>query len=306
MSIGTDGRQIVRYSNVDELTLETRALFRLKVTLDANLDGNAEQTASSPAFMFSRETFPVGRRTFSMPLVNVEHFAGTIITTSAGITLPKPVTMPTSAALFIEDLATGKTYEVNKTASNQTQIVTVGSLDPAVNRIALRTHQTLSSLLPAEYFSLDDTVLSFDAATNSFTSHDLTPTGWAEDSILPKQTGVLIHVRSSEVSIILTGQVTGRFEVHPTSNTRFLGSGSIQSESPLSLGLTPEKHFRTSIDPVNASRLRLWKSDFDSTESGYDQLYLSPIMWLRENDPNAQNLNEERLIDPFRAFFLLH
>ena len=64
-------------------------------------------------------------------------------------------------------------------------------------------------------------------------------------------------------------------------------------------------NFRAAIDPVNATRLRLWKADADVTQTGYDQLYLSPIMWLRENDTSSQSLSEEKLIVPFRAFFLV-
>jgi len=305
MSIGSDGRQIVRYAGVDAITLGARSFFRLKVSLDANLDGNAEQTAISPSVMLSRETFPVGQRSFSMPLVNTELFAGMALIGDATITLPKPVTLPTSTELYIEDLATGLTYEVDEVASTGTTIAIEESIPDTGSRIALRAHHTLSSLLPADLFAVEDRVLSFDSTANNFTTSDLTSAGWSEDVVIPKQTGVLVHVRSSEVTLLLTGQVSTKTALKPASSTRFLGSTSIVAESPLSLGLTSENNYRAAIDPVNASRLRLWKGDADTTQTGYDQLYLSPIMWLRENDAAAQNLTEEKLIEPFRAFFLV-
>jgi len=305
MSIGSDGRQIVRYAGVDGSTLEPRAIFRLKISLDADLDGNAEQTAISPSMMFSRETFPVGQRSFSMPLVNAELYAGTAIIGDASITLPKPVTFPASTALYIEDLATGLTYEVDEAASTSTTIAIEASLPATVSRIALRAHHTMGSLLPADLFSVEDRVLNFDSTSNQFTAIDVTETGWREDAIIAKQKGMLVHVRSSEVTVTLTGQLSIKTELIPASSTRFLGSTSIVAESPLSLGLTSENNFRAAIDPVNATRLRLWKADADVTQTGYDQLYLSPIMWLRENDTSSQSLSEEKLIVPFRAFFLV-
>jgi hypothetical protein len=304
MTIGTDGRQIVRYANLDATTLETRALFRLKVSLDANLDGTAEQVAVSPSVMFSRETFPIGQRTLSMPLVKTELFAGSITNTDSTVTLPTPVTLPANTELYLEDLTTGLAYEIDESASTSTTLVATEALPP-LNRVALRVHHTLSTLLPADLFTAEDRVLTFDPAVNNFTPTDLTATGWAEDLTLPKQTGLLVHLRTSEVTLLLTGQVTLKPALKPATATRLLSSSSVTAESPFRLGLTPENNFRAATDPSAATRLRLWKADTDSTQTGYDQLYLSPIMWLRESSPSAENLSETKLLDPFRAFFLV-
>jgi hypothetical protein len=304
MTIGTDGRQIVRYANLDATTLEPRALFRLKVSLDANLDGTAEQTAVSPSVMFSRETFPIGQRTLSMPLVKVELFAGSVTATDSTVTLPNAVTLPAATELYLEDLTTGLAYEIDESASTSTTLVATEALPP-LTRVALRVHHTLGTLLPVDLFTAEDRVLTFDPAANNFTPTDLTATGWAEDLILPKQTGLLVHLRTSEVTLLLTGQVTTIPALKPATVTRLLGSSSVTAESPFRLGLTPENNFRAATDPSAATRLRLWKADADSTQAGYDQLYLSPIMWLRESSPTAENLSETKLLDSFRAFFLV-
>jgi len=306
LSISGDGRQLVRYAGVDAATLGPRALFRLKVALDSNLDGAAEQTATSPTVMFSRETFPVGQRTLSMPLVQAELYAGAITQEDLTVILPQAITPPAGARLYLEDLATGSTHEIDESASTSTRLkLEAGTAAPALTRIALRIHHTLGSLLPADLLTAGDRVLTFDAGANGFTSIDLTSTGWSSDPVLPKNGGVLVHLRSSEATLLFTGQVGQKLVIIPASATRLMGSASVVTESALSLGLTSENNFRAAIDPASATRLRLWKADTDPAQTGYDQLYLSPIMWLREIDTTAQNLTEEKLIEPFRAFFLV-
>ncbi len=304
MSIGSDGRQRVRYSSLEAEASQDRALFRLKVVLDSNLDGKAEQTAYSPTLMFSRETFPIGRRTFSMPLVKAELFAGIITQENDSILLPEAIDLPANGELYVEDLATGNTYEIEEKASTGTRLKLETTL-PTLTRIALRSHQTLGDLLPGDLFAQDDRVLTFDPTANDFTAIDLTDSGWSSNPALPKQTGVLVQVRSSEVTVIVTGQVSQKSNIKPANTTRLLSSASVLAESPFSLGLTSDNGFRAAVEPTNASRIRLWKGDNDATQTGYDQLFLSPIMWLRESDTSAQNFNEVRLMEPFRAFFVV-
>ncbi len=306
MTIGGDGRQLVRYAGVDAATLGPRVSFRLKIGLDSNLDGAAEQTATSPVIMFSRETFPVGQRTFSMPLVQAELFAGTIAQEGLNVILPQAVTPPAEARLYLEDLVSGSTHEIDESASTGIRLkLESGAIVPSLSRIALRAHHSLGSLLPSDLLTAGDRVLTFDAAANGFTSIDLTSAGWSSDPVMPKNGGVLVHLRSSEVTVLLTGQVSQKPVIIPAAATRLMGSASVVTESTLSLGLTSENNFRAAIDPASATRLRLWEADTDPDETGYDQLYLSPIMWMRESDTAAQNLTEEKIIEPFRAFFLV-
>ncbi|GEP41637.1 GEVED domain-containing protein [Brevifollis gellanilyticus] len=310
MSIGSDGRQIVRYAAVDEGVLQSRAQFRLKVMLDANLDGAAEATAVSPAVMYSRETFPVGQRSFSMPLVKAELYAGTVTVSDAGITLPKAVTLPASTELYVEDLATGLGYEVDETTSTSTSIVTKTSVPAGLVRAAVRAHHTVSQLFPADVFTSGtaeaaDRLLSFDSTTNAFAPNHLTNSGWTQDTTLPKAGALLMHVRNHEVSLLLTGQVGVKVLAKPSTGTVFISSTSAGVESPQSLGLTTDRGFRAGSRPANATRLRLWKPDADMTQAGYDSLYLTPTQWQRQDDATMRNLTSEKLLEPFRAFFIV-
>ncbi|GEP45558.1 putative Ig domain-containing protein [Brevifollis gellanilyticus] len=305
LSIDSDGRQIVRYASVDETTLSPRALFRLKIMLDSNLDGTAEASATTPEVMFSRETFPVGQRTFSMPLVKSELYAGSITLSGSTATLPQPVTLPVHAQLYLEDTASGLTYEVDESSSTATSIHLEGAAPASLPRAALRVHHTLSDLLPADLFTTDDRVLTFDAATNTFLPCTLTAAGWETNLVLARQSGLLVHLRQTETTLLLTGQVTVKPSLTPATGTRFLGSVSAVVQSPASLGLIPEYGFRASTRPTSATRLRLWKPDADLSQTGYDSLFLSPTQWQRQDDATLRNLTNEKLLEPFRAFFLL-
>jgi hypothetical protein len=308
ITIGPDGRQIIRYNNVDEASIEPRGLLRLKVSLDSNLDGSAEHTAVSPTVMFSRETFAIGQRTFSMPLVKAELFAGNVSLEGNSITLPKAVTLTEGSHYYLEDLITGLSYEIDEAASTATEITLEGSAPAALTRVALREHQKLSQLLPADLFSEGDRVLTFDAAANSFTANPVTEDStWTRDQLIGKTSGLMIQVRegSREVSQLFTGQVTVKPTPSTASGTRLSGSASAAEVSPADLGLNETKGFRASTETTEASRLRLWKADSDAEQTGYDQIYLSPMGWQRQDDATGTDLTKEKLLQPFRAYFLL-
>jgi hypothetical protein len=310
LSIGADGRQIVRYAGVDAATVGPRALFRLKVMLDANLDGISEATSLSPAVMFSRETFPAGQRTFSMPLVKPELFSGAVTLENGAVVLPVAVTLERGASYHLEDLATGRTYEVDEEASTGSRLVLEGVMPAVMARAALRPHHTLSSLFGTDVLAAGteetaDRVLTFDATANAFTSTWLAVDGWSSDFIIGRQTGLMVHIRSSEVTLLFTGQVALKPQLSATAGTRLTGSASVLAESPFSLGLASASGFRASADPAQATRLRLWKPDADAAQTGYDSLHLSPDGWLRQDDPASQVLTQEKLLPAFRAFFLM-
>jgi hypothetical protein len=308
MSIGTDGRQIVRYPSVDAASIEPRGLIRLKVSLDADLDGNAEQTATSPVVMFSRETFAIGQRTFSMPLVKAELFAGSVTLDGSSVTLPEAITLVKGSHYYLEDLTTGLSYEIDEAASAATQLVLEGNAPATLSRAAVREHQRLSQLLPADLFTEGDRVLTFDATRNSFTANPLTAAGtWTRDQLIGKTSGLMVHVREEgvEVTQLLTGQITLKPVPTSTSGTRFTGSASAVAVSPADLGLDEDQSFRVSADPTSAARLRLWKADSDATQTGYDQFYLSPTGWQRQESATGEILSDSKLLEPFRAFFLV-
>jgi hypothetical protein len=66
--------------------------------------------------MFSRETFAIGQRTFSMPLVKAELFAGNVSLEGNSIPLPKAVTLTEGSHYYLEDLITGRSYEIDEAA----------------------------------------------------------------------------------------------------------------------------------------------------------------------------------------------
>jgi hypothetical protein len=318
LSISSDGRQIVRYTAIDNAPAfagSVRGLVRLKVSLDADLDGTAEDSATSPVFMFSRETFPVGQRSFSMPLVKAELFAGNV--TSSGITLTLPTTVTLGGESYIEDLSTGAIYEINEAASTSTEIVLTRTPITALTRVALRAHHSLASLLPEDVFTSGDSaesadrVLTFDSATNAFAVTHLSSSGWqregfgATETVMAPQSAVLVHARSSAVSVFFVGQVITKQSLKPTLGTRFMGSSSVVEESAATLGLSQANGFRASTRATSATRLRLWKADSDATQTGYDSLFLSPTQWQRQEDASGENLTNEKLLSPFRGFFLL-
>jgi hypothetical protein len=261
--------------------------------------------------MFSRETFPVGQRTFSMPLVRSELYAGRVTLSAGTVTLPVPAALPAGAACYLEDMVTGQGYEIDEAASTATTLVLEGARPFSLSRAYLRLHQTLSSLLPADELmpgtaETADRILSFDAVGNRFVSRHVTAEGWSQDLVLPRHMGLMVHLRHGEVTRLLTGQVAVRPALSPAGQTRLMGSGSIVEESPAGLGLTVGRSFRASTDPAQAARLRLWKPDEDAAlPASYEQLYLSPLGWLLQKDPAAQNQNQRKLLRPFRAFFLV-
>jgi hypothetical protein len=121
---------------------------------------------------------------------------------------------------------------------------------------------------------------------------------------------LLVHVRNSEATVLLTGQVTVKRLIKPESETRFLGTGSVIAESPESAGLTVSGGFRASPEAGTSSRLRLWKADAETGATGYDSLFLhqtgeSSARWLRQDDSFLQDLSAETLLQPFRGFFLV-
>jgi hypothetical protein len=148
-------------------------------------------------------------------------------------------------------------------------------------------------------------VLTFDAAANAFSSTWLAVDGWSDDFIIGRQTGLMVHIRNSEVTLLLTGQAALKPQLAPSSGTRLIGSASVLSESPHSLGLSSANGFRANADPAEATRLRLWKPDADAAQTGYDSLHLSPDGWLRQDDPAPQVLTQEKLLPAFHAFFLM-
>ncbi|MEQ1750217.1 MAG: SdrD B-like domain-containing protein, partial [Prosthecobacter sp.] len=323
-SIAADGSQIVRYASLEDSTVfagQSRGFVRLKIALDADLNGVPEDTAVSPVQAFSRENFSIGQRSFSMPLVKAELFAGNISAMEGNaLVLPVSVTLP-AAQLYIQDLITGINYEVDELASTSTRIALIAESIPALSRIALRAHHTLVELLPADLFTSGtteaeaDRIMTFDPASNAFQVTWLSSTGWTRDSanvgseLLPPQSAVLVHARSAEVSVLLTGQLANSAALQASSSTRLISTGLSITQSPEAAGFTVAKGYRAASSASAASRLRLWKADSDASASGYDNLFLmqtdTAAIWVREEAATQTDLSQEPLLEPFHGFFLV-
>jgi len=242
-----------------------------------------------------------------MPLLQPELYAGSVSQDDNGaVILPQPVTLQPGTAYGLEDLATGQVHEVDEAASTSTRLV----LETAarLQRAALRPHQTLAHVLPADGFSPEDRVLAFDSTSNSFQANPVDEEGaWSSgDWVLRPEQGWIVHVRSVEVTQLLTGQVGVKARIQPAGTTSLRGSRSVVAESPAGLGLEAAAGHRSSEKPTSAARLRLWKPDAEAgAAAGYDQLYLSPGGWRRQEDGSGADLSQEPLLLPFRAFFLL-
>jgi hypothetical protein len=183
-----------------------------------------------------------------------------------------------------------------------------GNAPATLTRAAVREHQRLSQLLPADLFTEGDRVLTFDTTRNSFTANPVTASGtWTRDQLIGKTSGLMVHVREEgvEVTQLLTGQITLKPVPTSTSGTRFTGSASAVAVSPADLGLDEDQSFRVSADPTSAARLRLWKADSDATQTGYDQFYLSISGWQSQESATEEILSDSKLLKPFRAFFLV-
>ena len=319
------GGQTQRYSQVDSTVFAGAAQgwVRLKVTLDADLNGQAEATAITPAWMFSRESFAIGTRSFSMPLEQPELYAGVIsnlegeqslrLAGLSGITLTQP-----SVLEVLDGAHAGERFAVSQIQGSLVSTDAKVPADLAGSRVALRPLWTLGQVLPPDLFVSGDSaetadrVLRYHAATNGFTSLWLSGTGWTGDdgrALMPGQ-AVLVQARSQEVTVLLAGQVPQTsVPVVPMSGTRLVSAHQVREVTPFGLSLTAEAGFPASPEPTSATRLRLWKADADRSETGYDSLYLhlsgSDSQWLREGDASAIDLSREDLLRPFHGFFLV-
>ncbi|TDU67286.1 putative Ig domain-containing protein [Prosthecobacter fusiformis] len=326
-SYDKQGEPIQRYAGVDSTVFAgaARGLVRLKVALDADLNGSPEATAVTPAWMFSREAFPPGTRSFSMPLEQPELYVGIVarregdqslsLTGLSGISLDAPMILE-----ILDGKQAGQRLTV--TALDGSLVTTAEALpaELAGERVALRSAWTLDQLLPADLFvsgataETADRVLYYDSASNGFVTAWLSASGWIGTDkksplLLPGQ-AVLVQARTQEVTVLQAGQVPQfTAPLLPQSGTRFIASQQVLERSPADLNLTTAAGFPAGAEPASATRLRLWKVDQGTDETGYDNLYLrlsSPAsQWLREGDPSGQDLTDEDLLKPFHGFFLV-
>ena len=328
-TFAADGSQTLRYADLESdpaLIGHTTGYLRLRLSLDADLNGQPEAAVTSPVHALSRQHFPLVARTLSMPLLRRDTFTGHPTAVEGG-TLVLPTGVTADQPAYVEVLAgpaAGRRYQVDTAASSAGRIVLADISHPVTTatRISLRPHWTLPALLPPGHFtpgtSPDDAdrVMTYDPAANTFRVHHLAATGWtlgttdAAATVLPPQSALLVQPRTAEVSLLLTGQLPPVVPaLQPAPGTRLLSTGEIQPRSPADVGLTPARGFPAATDPAAATRLRLWQPDSDPAATGYDSLHLhqhpSSAHWLRDSDPTQTDLSTAPLLQPFHGFFLV-
>ena len=309
--------QTLRYANVDGMPF-----LRLKVTLDADLNGTAEASAFTPVQSWARRDLPVGRQTLSMPLARASIFSGKVASLSGSIVtlntggIAVGSLMQSGTSYYIEALdgaLAGRTYDITSTSGSS--ITLSGAVDAALlgARISLRPHQTLGTLLPAAVLLASateedaDRVLFYDSTTNSFQIYWLraaaTGAQWvragdasladASARIIAPQEGMLVQVRSTPVALTLHGEVRSAALAPPqAAGTRLIGTG-------LSVPLAPGAQSHT----VGA-RIRLWSGDTDPASATYQNYLLNEqSQWIEE--ATGVDVTTQPILDVFRAYFLV-
>lgn len=292
-SFGSDGTVTLRYADLEAASAMAQGFIRIKVMLDADLDGTAEATAFTPVQGFARRTFNAGRQTFAMPLQSAPVFVGRVASVDgARITLPVAVSLADKAHYLevLDGPLVGRVFDVDAGLKLSSSAAISGA------RVAIRPHHTLASLLPATAFEMGDNeetsdrALSFDSATNSFQTH-LLASDAAAGRVVAADEGLFVQVRRKPVTLVFSGEVRGQPLALPTNGgTRLLGTGLALPRTPGALGLP------------SGSRLRLWSGDADPATAAYQNLLLDEASrWIDES--NGADLTAEPLLEAFRAFF---
>jgi protocatechuate 3,4-dioxygenase beta subunit len=310
ISQNNDGMETLRFSDVG--TLGELGFLRLKVSLDADLNGVPEATVVSTAQAWLRRDF-TAQQTFSMPLLAPDIFCGTLL---QGVkSLLKP-----GQSYYVEILDgehAGRRFELDEEATtNDAPAFETTTPDLAGARMAVRSHWTVDSLFPADTLqpgadeTTADRLLFFDPATGSFAPQWLSADGWKGDGdagrIIAPGEGLLVHVRSGSVPVTFTGAVRSTPYVRPVvAGMQLIGSGFPVAHTAHSLGLTPEAGFTTASTPAQATRIRLWKGDATPGDNTYRSLYLNQpdSLWLDEAD--GTDISTQPLFEASRAWFLL-
>jgi protocatechuate 3,4-dioxygenase beta subunit len=295
-TIGAGQTETLRFADLETATALEQGFVRLKVQLDADLNGTAEAAAVTPAQGWSRRTFTVGRQTLSMPLLKPAVFIGRVSSVNdTQISLPVAVTLPPETAHYLEVLdgpLSGQTFDIG----SDLKLASVAAVAGA--RVAIRPHWTLATLLPASAFEHGSTpeeadrALTFDSATNSFQTHPLADEATAT-RVVPPQEGLFVQIRTTDVTLSFLGEVRAAPLALPQSaGTRFIGTG-------LALPLAPGSQPHTT-----GSRLRLWSGDADPSTAAYHNYLLNDqSRWIDET--TGIDITTQPAFDAFRAYFLV-
>lgn len=305
-----DGTETLRYADV--APLGQLGFLRLKVSLDADLNGVPEAAAASAPQAWLRRDF-TGQQSFSMPLLPADVYRGTA-------PLGVKSRLQPGTAYYVEVLSgpySGLRIELDEElTTDQSLAFETPPPDLTGAVLSVRPHWTVASLFPADSLqpgteeSAADRLLFFDAATGSFTSQWLSAEGWKGSAdgarIIAPGEGLFVQVRNDSATLTFTGAVRDTpFTLPLAAGVQFIGSGFPVAHSLQSLGLTTDAGFTASSTPDQATRLRLWQADLTPGDHTYRSLYLhNPAsLWLDEAD--GTDVTNQPLLEPGRAWFLI-
>jgi len=314
-TFNADGTVSRRYTGIDKSALFASAstgFLRIRVDLDTNRDAQPEASAFSTIFAWSRQLFPPGTRTFSMPLVQPALFTGRV----AGV-VGREVALPASLALpagshyleVLEGSLSGRHFEIDAAASAGNVVALAQDLPASIvgARIAVRTHWTLAELLPPEAFGSEDRLQLFDPATSAYSSLLPLDGRWTDDVLsmnarpLAPHEALLVQTRDTALLLPFVGELRMTPLPLPVeAGTHLIGSGW-----PTSLP-APVNGLRSGATPEMADRLRFWNGDFLPGATEYTGYFLkdaaaTPI-WTPQT---METPTESPQLLPFHGHFLI-
>lgn len=342
-----DGMEVVRYPGVQSAAMFASGevgYVRLQVRLDADHDGTADTTSTTPVFAFSMRQFPAAQGSFAMPLQRTDLFVGKVESVSSGKldvsgsvgALGLIEVMSGNPCLYVEVLTgqyAGHRFDVAHTGSTESEIAldltstrnTLVSIPSSVagERVALRQHWTLEALFPKAKLRAGiastnaDRIMFFE--NGGFKVHWLLSTTsglkWMIEGdakaadpgarIMDPAEGVIVQLRSA-LTQPLVGQVRqGAFVAKLRSGSQLVGTGSLLARSPSAQGMTGVHGFASSDASSTADRIRIFSGDATPGTTSYvNYFYKSGSVATWVNETDGTVVDEDKLFLPFRAAFI--
>jgi hypothetical protein len=289
-TFNSDGTVTRRYSGIAPARA-TLGFLRLRIDLDADLNGTPEFTTTTSPHAWAWQSFTTGARTFSMPLMQPAVYTGPASFSTGGtLVLSTPLQIDTPHELEILD-GTHKGLCLTLPATRTSTTIhhlSAASLPTGTTRVSVRPHHTLGALLPAASLAEEDLLLAYDPRQNT-----LVPA--AADAPFAAHQGVLVKVSGPGLTRILTGEVRSiPIAIPLVSGTQLISLGSLGTSIPVN-------DLQNGSSPETADRLRLWNADSGINSPPYSSWYLKDGFWTSQ----ATTPLLEPGSSPFRAFFLI-
>ena len=306
---GVNGMETLVYADM------TFAFVRLKVGLDANLDGVFEAIATTPVQGWTRHAFNTGPQTFSMPLLKPEVFAGVSnAATGAGFVAGKQY-----YAEVISGASEGLRYEVDEAKSSSSGIAYEAASPPVDARIVVRVHWTVRDLFPETLFqagpasSSADRVMFFNGTGYNVLWLMARPGGnrWVRDgdatladagaTIVGPLEGLMVNRRGAAVNVTYTGSVRSWKVSQPLhSGAQLMGSGYPLALSPNDRAMNGASGFA----PSDSFRLWLGDSSASATYAAYTFQQAAGLgsFWSADD---GHDVSAAKLFDVYRAAWII-